>query len=555
METNSFLKVGTLLNHAKYRIERYLASGGFGNTYEGVNVSLDKKCAIKEFFLKGVVLRDEHTSQVFITHPDNKKAFNSQKEKFTKEARRLSRLDNSHIVRVFDFFEENGTAYYVMDYIEGESLRELQKRTGKALTEQETLSVLTQMLDALKSIHEAGLLHMDIKPANIMIDNKGKCTLIDFGASKQPSVSDGATTSSAMAYTPGFAPTEQIGGSSDRWGPWTDFYALGATLYNLLTNKNPGDLDIEEDGEEAFKFPLEISASTRSLIQWMMSPKRKDRPQNVNAIRECLAAPVASSKVIIADPEATAIVTSPNVKITHVWNNGEANSKQLAFTVDGVSFTMAYVPGGTFTMGATSEQGSDAWEYEIPTHNVTLSSYYIGQTEVTQALWEALMGNNPSYFKGAQLPVESVSWDDCQTFISRLNAKTGKNFRLPTEAEWEYAARGGQTGGTKYAGSDKIKDVAWCAANSHGSSHDVGIKNPNCLGIYDMSGNVWEWCQDWYGGYSSSSVTNPKGPYSGDDRMLRGGSWSCFASVCRVSYRLCNAPSDSSGDLGFRLTL
>ena len=288
MESNSFLKVGTLLNHAKYRIEQYLASGGFGNTYEGVNVSLDKKCAIKEFFLKGVVLRDEHTSQVFITHPDNKKAFNSQKEKFTKEARRLSRLDNSHIVRVFDFFEENGTAYYVMDYIEGESLRELQKRTGKALTEQETLSVLTQMLDALKSIHEAGMLHMDIKPANIMIDNKGKCTLIDFGASKQPSVSDGATTSSAMAYTPGFAPTEQIGGSSDRWGPWTDFYALGATLYNLLTNKNPANLDIEVDGADAFKFPPNVSDSMRSLIQWLMTPKRTERPQNVDAIRNCL---------------------------------------------------------------------------------------------------------------------------------------------------------------------------------------------------------------------------------------------------------------------------
>ena len=288
MESNSFLKVGTLLNHAKYRIEQYLASGGFGNTYEGVNVSLDKKCAIKEFFLKGVVLRDEHTSEVFITHPDNKKAFNSQKEKFTKEARRLSRLDNSHIVRVFDFFEENGTAYYVMDYIEGESLRELQKRTGKALTEQEALSVLTQMLDALKSIHEAGLLHMDIKPANIMIDNKGKCTLIDFGASKQPSVSDGVTTSSAMAYTPGFAPTEQIGGSSDRWGPWTDFYALGATLYNLLTNKNPANLDIEVDGANAFKFPPNVSDSMRSLIQWLMTPKRTERPQNVDAIRNCL---------------------------------------------------------------------------------------------------------------------------------------------------------------------------------------------------------------------------------------------------------------------------
>ena len=285
MESNSFLKVGAMLNHDKYRIERYLASGGFGNTYEGVNVSLGKKCAIKEFFLKGIAMRNEQTTDVHIAISDNKRIYNSQREKFTKEARRLSSLDNTHIVRVFDFFEENGTAYYVMDYIEGESLREYQKRTGKALTEQEALSVLTQMLDALETIHEAGLQHMDIKPANIMIDQKGKCTLIDFGASKQTTVSDGATTSSTMAYTPGYAPTEQIGGSSDRWGPWTDFYALGATLYNLLTKENPGELDIEEDGVDTFKFTPDISTPTRSLIQWMMSPKRKDRPQNVGEIR------------------------------------------------------------------------------------------------------------------------------------------------------------------------------------------------------------------------------------------------------------------------------
>ena len=258
--------------------------------------------------------------------------------------------------------------------------------------------------------------------------------------------------------------------------------------------------------------------------------------------RECLAAPVASSKVIIADPEATAIVASPNVKITHVWNNGEANSKQLAFTVDGVSFTMVYVPGGTFTMGATAEQGGDAYRDEKPVHSVTLSGYCIGQTLVTQALWEAVMGNNPSYFKGAQLPVESVSWDDCQTFISRLNAKTGKNFRLPTEAEWEYAARGGQTGGTKYAGSDKIKD-------------DVGIKNPNCLGIYDMSGNVWEWCQDLYGEYSFSFTNNPEGSTSGYHHVNRGGSWFYDARFCRVSFRNHNSPSYSSNNLGLRLAL
>ena len=241
--------------------------------------------------------------------------------------------------------------------------------------------------------------------------------------------------------------------------------------------------------------------------------------------------------------------------ILFLFNVTFTSAQNLTFTVDGVSFTMVYVPGGTFTMGATSEQGSDAWEYEIPTHNVTLNSYYIGQTEVTQALWKAVMGSTPSYYQGDQLPVESVSWYDCQEFIMRLNSKTGKKFRLPTEAEWEYAARGGQTGGTKYAGSDKIKDVAWCAANSHGSSHDVGIKNPNCLGIYDMSGNVWEWCQDLYGEYSFSFTNNPEGSTSGYHHVNRGGSWFYDARFCRVSFRNHNSPSYSSNNLGLRLAL
>ena len=230
-------------------------------------------------------------------------------------------------------------------------------------------------------------------------------------------------------------------------------------------------------------------------------------------------------------------------------------SQNLTFTVGGVSFTMVYVPGGTFTMGATGEQGSDAWNDEKPTHSVTLSGYHIGQTEVTQALWKAVMGSNPSYFKGDSRPVENVSWNDCQTFISRLNAKTGKNFRLPTEAEWEYAARGGHSGGSLYAGSDNISNVAWYEDNSGNETHNVATKSPNSLGIYDMSGNVLEWCQDWYGDYSSSSQTNPKGPSNGVNRVFRGGSWYYDARYCRVSLRSLNAPSLSCDCLGLRLVL
>ena len=226
------------------------------------------------------------------------------------------------------------------------------------------------------------------------------------------------------------------------------------------------------------------------------------------------------------------------------------------FTVNGVSFNMVRVDGGTFTMGATSEQGSDAYSDEKPTHQVTLSTYSIGETEVTQALWQAVMGSNPSIDKGNNLPVEYVSWEDCQAFISKLNQLTGKHFRLPTEAEWEYAARGGsKSRGYKYSGSNDFGSVAWYGDNSGNNRHDVKTKQPNELGLYDMSGNVWEWCQDWYDSYSSGSQTNPTGPESGSKRVRRGGSRRGTASLCRSSSRYYFAPGNRDNYLGLRLAL
>ena len=227
----------------------------------------------------------------------------------------------------------------------------------------------------------------------------------------------------------------------------------------------------------------------------------------------------------------------------------------MTFEANGVSFTMIPVEGGTFTMGATSEMKNTDND-EKPTHQVTLSSYYIGETEVTQALWKAVMGSNPSHFKGDNLPVEKVSWDDCQTFISKLNALTGKRFRLPTEAEWEFAARGGnQSRHTQYSGSRRIDDVAWYEDNSGDKTHPVKTKQPNELGIYDMTGNVNEWCQDWYGIYSSDAQTNPTGADSDSDRVLRGGSWFSPPQDCRSSSREFFEPEFSNDGLGLRLVL
>ena len=245
--------------------------------------------------------------------------------------------------------------------------------------------------------------------------------------------------------------------------------------------------------------------------------------------------------------------------------NASGTSNRI-FTANGVSFTMVYVAGGTFTMGATSEQGSDADDDESPAHRITLSSFSVGQTEVTQELWQAVMGNNPSYFEGGKRPVEYVSWNDCQDFIRKLNSITGQRFRLPTEAEWEFAARGGNSSrGYKYAGSNTIENVAWYTVNSKdkGSSspdygtHNVAKKSPNELGIYDMSGNVVEWCNDWYASnyYAQSPSSNPQGPSSGSCRVLRGGGWYYTASYCRCAFRGSYSPGLTFSNLGFRLDI
>jgi formylglycine-generating enzyme required for sulfatase activity len=249
--------------------------------------------------------------------------------------------------------------------------------------------------------------------------------------------------------------------------------------------------------------------------------------------------------------------------------------KNITFTANGVSFEMIFVEGGTFIMGCTSEQ-SDCSNSEKPTHSVTLSDFYMGKFTVTQKLWQAVMGTNvqqqrdlagtnwPLKGEGDDFPMYYINYNECEEFCSKLNRllanqlPEGYKFRLPTEAQWEYAARGGKKSKDyKFSGSDYIDEVAWYDGNSGSKTHEVGGKDKNELDIYDMSGNVWEWCQDWYGEtyYSSSPSSNPKGPSSGSYRVLRGGGWSSSAQGCRVTYRDGNAPSNRYSSYGFRLVL
>ena len=601
METQ-YLKIGTKLQNGKYTIIDVLGQGGFGITYKAMMketasgklgaIEIDVPVAIKEFFMTESCMRDESNSHVTIPSTGSKATVEQYRRKFVKEANNLAGLSHPNIVKVIDVFNENSTDYYVMEYLEGGSLKDLVKKNGK-LDEQTAIQYINQIGNALSYMHtQKYMCHYDVKPGNILLDKNGVSKLIDFGISKNYDVHGNQTSSTPVGISKGFAPLEQYQQSVQELSPQTDVYELGATLYYLLTGTVPPEASLVFNNGLP-DLPQSISEKTREAVNQAMQPRKKDRPQTMEkflSMVEHIKEPVYDDDSTIIKTELSKIEhqTMAYDKKTSTWKkigviagalviglligyfmNGivkpGVSKKTISFNtgsarVDSILQNMVdnmvRVEGGTFTMGATSEQGSDAYDREKPAHQVTLSAFSIGKYEVTQEEWEAVMGNNPSNFKGAKRPVEQVSWNDCQDFINKLNSLTGMNFRLPTEAEWEFAARGGTTSnGYKYAGDNSLSNVAWYDDNSGSTTHDVGQKSPNELGLYDMSGNVWEWCQDWYGSYSSSSQIDPKGASSGSGRVYRGGSWCHYARDCRVSDRFSLAPSYQFNYLGFRLAL
>lgn len=591
------LQPNTLLHGGNYKIIRHISSGGFGNTYEGYDVSLDKKVAIKEFFFKDFCVREGDTTMVTVTATAKKPLVTHLKKKFIDEARAIARMEHDNIVKVQALFEENGTAYYVMDYIEGESLGALLKRRG-SLLEQEAVAIIMKVASALDYMHRQNRYHLDVKPSNIMLRNDGKVVLIDFGSSKQYAEVDGEnTTTIAPCYTMGYAPSEQMNPKAIQFTPATDIYALGATLYKMLTGQTPPSaIDLVNGEEELPPLSTEISDNVRACVVQAMIPMRLKRLQRID---EFLSLIKGQKTVVNKDSEQEddksgslkrktkslgklkmwlllagvlgivvsiiiVVMYSDTGKVTSTNTDNDVDSAKvqtIAFysngvlNVNGVTYDMVKVDEGTFKMGATPEMEEPS-RAEKPVHSVTLSSYRIGKTEVTQALWQAVVEDNPSCFKGHNRPVEYVSWDDCKRFILKLNSLTGQNFRLPTEAEWEFAARGGnKSQGYQYSGSNNLDDIAWYDDNSASATHDVATKQPNELGIYDMNGNVWEWCQDRCASYSSSPQTNPTGPKKGEERVIRGGDWSYNAIGCRVSCRGKAEPGYIDNRIGFRLAL
>ena len=684
--TTMQLKPGILLQGGKYRIEKVLGQGGFGITYRAYDMSMETDVAIKEFFMKDFCNRSADDSSVSVPSLGSVEMVDRYRSKFLLEARRLFKFNHRNIVRVFSVFEENGTAYYVMEYLSGGSLKDRIPQGG--LPEPDALNYIHQVCDALSYIHDKGIAHLDVKPANIMFRDDKDIVLIDFGISKHYDESGGQTSSTPVGVSEGYTPVEQYRqGGVSRFSASTDIYSLGATLYKLLSGVTPLGATTRASGESLKPLPSCISPAVCHAISMAMEIDKAMRPQSIGEFLKLLDTPVVADS-----DEETQVVDSSSVSHEHhntvikkcLWPlltglavvavlllavfrpfepdalssdlfaykgylhqgdslsmheeslseaisaydsasayeqkysgsrysrrfRGVASSKSASvqsridsirvsdslakiaafeaaaaraelerqeqerkqretyeglkrsssykngvLKVGSVEYPMVYVSGGSFDMGATSEQDSDASINAKPVHRVSLSSYSIGKYEVTQDLWEAVMGSNPSRFKGPRRPVEQVSWNDCQDFIRKLNDLTGASFRLPTEAEWEFAARGGNSSrGYKYSGSDGLDDVAWYGDISEKSkTHIVGTKSPNELGLYDMSGNVYEWCNDWYGSYSSSSQTDPKGSSSGSRRVSRGGSWLGVAWYCRVSARKSCAPDFRIDYYGLRL--
>ena len=584
--------------HPNYELDEKIGEGGMSVVYLAEHKAMRRPVAIK--FLR----------QEFMVNDNVRK-------RFISEGRNMFAMDHPNIVRVYDLIETSEYVAIVMEYVAGVTLKSYLERYG-AMEEEDLNTFFGQMLSAVGYIHSKGYIHRDIKPSNFMVTAEGTVKLFDFGIAKSlgpESQEHTATGTSQVLGTPLYMSPEQVK-ESHAVTPLTDIYSLGVVLWQMVTGKRPyGDsLATFELQMKIVNEPLAASGTRwdpivsracikeptkrfRNCAEFQKAMEEAPLLNDLETKVETKESKTKATKVkkikkevepnpIIAEtkiqPEIESVPVAPKKKKRGFWNtffwvifcgglgiilvelkNSYDLHQQISLEVRLGAGNMAFIPGGTFTMGCTSEQGSDCESDEKPAHQVTVSDFYIGKYEVTQKEWREVMGSNPSHFKECDdCPVEQVSWKDIQVFLAKLNEKTGrrkfnkigKGYRLPTEAEWEYAARGGLSSrGYKYAGSNSLVEVAWYEGNAWDKTHPVGQKKANELGLYDMSGNVYEWCSDWYGNYPSTAQTNPKGSSTGTTRVLRGGSWNNITGYCRSANRISDIPVNRYDRVGFRL--
>lgn len=566
------LPEGTLLCNGKYIIQGRIGIGGFGITYMAIQNGLNRIVCIKEYFPSGKCARDTVSYNIYPQTISNEYYY-KYREAFEKEARILAELSHPNIVEVIDVFGENNTSYMVMEYIKGESLQKAVENRGR-LPYTEAVNYIAQIADAVDYIHKRHILHRDIKPDNIMLTANYKAILIDFGSARE--FEEDKTQIHTSMFTNGYAPPEQYA-SKSRKGSYTDIYALGATFYFTLTGQAPLEAtarlidkmpepkklvkDIPEEANRTILKAMQLKSENRhQTIDDFMADLRNIRPsvlidETIGAKSKKWVIPVSIISTLIVAATITVFLilgkNGENVKMTDSMGTTDS-IETIDFTGTGM-YPMIYVKGGTF------EMGNDNSDNDCPAHEVTLDGYYIGQFEVSRKFFKSIMGYDPSLYvtpDADNYPVENVSIEEAKRFIEMLNKKTRKHFALPTEAQWEYAARGGQSSrGYSYSGTADTDKLWYDRDNPTEIYYEPSV---NELGIYQMSGNVAEWCRDYYDEsfYYTGSRYNPvnSNGHDGDLVVIRGGSYYSFdEEELTVFYR--NAYDSPQEDIGFRLVL
>jgi formylglycine-generating enzyme required for sulfatase activity/predicted Ser/Thr protein kinase len=618
-----------------YQVQREIGRGGMGVVYLAHEQSLGRVVAVKVLASR---LADDA----------------AYVKRFGREARAVARLDHPNIVHALSVGEQDGLYYIAMQYVKGRSLAQF-IREKSPLEWRGALDITRQAAEALAEAHKHGIIHRDIKPDNIMVDETGRVKVMDFGLARATAASTKLTADGTQLGTPMYMSPEQINGNPVDGR--TDIYSLGVTLYEMLTGRPPFQADtpmalmyqithkpLPDVSKQNAAVPdnvVELVAgmtaqdpgrrypsaqALRSRLIDVLSgssrvPERQIVPQAAMALDAQLRSDILELSTGLTASRSTHAVSSqapasaqdePSTRVTigrrsvlamlvvlfvllgvSLWPRGNgggiaeapvpaetpateppAESSDIGELTwrtkgegavltlpGGVTVEMVWIPPGTFMMG--SPPGEEGRADDEKQRKVTISKgFWMGKYEVTQAQWKAVMGSNPSDFKGDNLPVENVSWNDCQEFIKRLNARREGRFRLPTEAEWEYACRAGTTTpyhfgrtiSTDQANYSGISDVTGKRVYRKQTT-DVGSFEANAWGLCDMHGNVWEWCQDWFGDYSGSTVTDPTGATSGTARVLRGAGWGYGPLTCRSAYRGSGPPDNRSWDDGFRVVV
>jgi formylglycine-generating enzyme required for sulfatase activity len=532
----------------RYRGVRVIGEGGFGRTFLAVDEQrLDTPCVIKQF----------------LPQQSGSAALEKATELFKQEAFRLRDLGkHSHIPDLLAFFPQEGRLYLIQEFIEGKNLLDELQQKGK-FSESEVKQILVELLPILQFVHDNKVIHRDIKPENIIRSSQtGALFLIDFGVSKEVG---GSVLSrvGTITGTLGYAPPEQMRG---KVFPNSDLYSLAVTCIRLLTGyfqKDDGD-DLIFDSmrmQWIWKQYVAVSQELEIVLDKMLQDLPIHRFQSATEVLSALQIQEVPANIIVPQlpvyPNPFQQVLqfiSPPSKLQTSFNQNENLG-------NGVILEMVAIPGGKFLMGSPEGEGNDR---EKPQHQVTIQPFYMGKYPVTQAQWERVsrlpemkidLRSKPSHFKGANLPVENVSWHDAQEFCARISKATGKLYRLPSEAEWEYACRANTT--TPYYFGDTITTDLVNHNNKYGQTTDVGNFPPNAFGLYDMHGNVWEWCEDsWHKNYMSAPNNgNALTSQSDNKRMLRGGQWYLNPSYCRSASRSYNNGDRRNKDNGFRLVV